>query len=68
MLLERAFLGRSFYHLAWAPCSFDSELPTFWSSWARMPLRSMLRLRQNSISARGPASSPISELSWLLTT
>ena len=38
------------------------------SSCSRIPPRSTLRDRQNSISARGPASSPSSELSWLLTT
>mmetsp|Transcript_35170 Transcript_35170/g.59272 ORF Transcript_35170/g.59272 Transcript_35170/m.59272 type:complete len:217 (+) Transcript_35170:503-1153(+) len=39
-----------------------------WSSWLRMPDKSLLLDRQNSISARGPASSPSSELSWLFTT
>ena len=39
-----------------------------WSNCSRIPPRSTLRDRQKSISARGPASSPSSELSWLLTT
>lgn len=41
---------------------------TSWSSWERIPERSMERSRQNSISASGPASSPSSVLSWWFTT
>ena len=67
MLLERLRNGARYEDLLDSRI-FTMSLTLSYSSCSLIPPRSTLLLLQNSISARGPASSPSSELSWLFTT